>query len=178
MISEIFFKPNNEKKIFSITEMIKMTLSIVDATLKDNRIRVQSDIGENIELLGLPNEFCQAVLNLIQNSKEALVEQNISDRLISICVFQQNGSVVITVQDNAGGIPPEAADRLFDLYYTNKKDGSGIGLPMTKTIVEGHLGGTIVFCNKNGGTEFRITLPICPDEKSAEDSSMCEIAKM
>jgi C4-dicarboxylate-specific signal transduction histidine kinase len=96
------------------------------------------------------------LLNLLNNAKEALLERNTPAPRVHIRLFREGGTSVITVQDNAGGIPEPIREKLFDAYFTTKETGTGIGLYLSKIIVEKRLQGSISVRNINGGAKFRI----------------------
>jgi signal transduction histidine kinase len=109
--------------------------------------------------MGSKNELEHLFLNLIGNARDAYENRTLSNKEIRIDAHRQNGDVILTVSDNAGGIPEDIQERIFDPYFTTKSDGkgTGIGLYMTKMIVERNFGGTIAAANRAGGAVFTIT---------------------
>ena len=107
---------------------------------------------------GYPNEYAQVLLNILLNARDELVGHNVDDALISIHAFAEGGRSVVTITDNAGGIADEIIDSLFDPYFTTKEPdkGTGIGLFMSKTIIEKNMGGRLTVRNSGSGAEFRI----------------------
>jgi C4-dicarboxylate-specific signal transduction histidine kinase len=107
---------------------------------------------------GYPNEFSQVLLNIMINARDAFATQNVADPTITIEIGGEEGRCVVTITDNAGGIPEEIIDKIFDPYFTTKgpDKGTGVGLYMSKTIVEKNMGGTLSACNVDGGAQFRI----------------------
>jgi signal transduction histidine kinase len=117
------------------------------------------------EVYGYPNEFKQVILNLIANSKDAIAERRAAKTLknseagiISIKIESTEKQVRIIFSDNGGGIPDEVMNRLFEPYFTTKGSGSGIGLYMCRTIIEGKMKGKISVINSGKGAEFTILL--------------------
>ncbi|NOR57356.1 MAG: histidine kinase, partial [Sulfurimonas sp.] len=108
------------------------------------------------------SEVIQVLLNIINNSKDIILLKNMSDGAIEIKTDSDDEYVYIEVCDNAGGIPEDVLPRIFEPYYTTKdeKGGTGLGLYMSKMIVEKHLKGTIVSTNINGGACFTLSLPL------------------
>jgi signal transduction histidine kinase len=102
----------------------------------------------------------QAVVNIINNAKDALAEKEIHKRKIEITLEEVDGDISLKIKDNAGGIPEEIIDEIFNPYFSTKsaKEGTGLGLYMTKLIVEEHAGGTIRVSNGDGGACFEIIL--------------------
>lgn len=109
---------------------------------------------------GYPNEYVQVLLNILINARDALVEHDVDDARILLNAFVEGGTTVVTVTDNAGGISKEIIDRVFDPYFTTKgpDKGAGIGLFMSKSIIEKNMGGKLTVRNTGHGAEFRINV--------------------
>ncbi len=110
--------------------------------------------------MGFPNEYSQVLLNLLSNAKEAILAHNKTDRpsgRVDIVLTEQNHQGYVTVRDNGGGIPAEILDRIFDPYFSSKESGTGIGLYMSKMIIERNMKGGITARNIEGGAEFIVT---------------------
>ena len=135
-------------------------LLIKDELLKNN-INIEKDIDQNIKLNGIENEFKHVILNLISNSKDAYIENNLEERIIGFNLFKQNKNIILEVYDKAGGIPQSIIDTVFNANVTTKKEGkgTGIGLYMTTQIID-KLNGKISVQNKNNGAVFTITIQI------------------
>lgn len=155
-----FFKPNKEKQAFRLAQKVHDTLEIVSATLHNNNIEALVEGSQDILAFGYPNEYSQVLLNLISNAKDALLERKVRQGRILIRLARQGDQAVLTVRDNAGGIDPELMAKIFDPYFTTKAKGTGIGLYMSKVIVENNMGGAIAARNVEGGAEFSITCPL------------------
>jgi PAS domain S-box-containing protein len=155
-----FFRTDKIKRPFSVKESISRAMSLVQASLKDNNIAIAVDAEDDCQIEGYSNEFAQALLNLIGNARDALLERGVAEPLIRVRLFRENGGAVLTVSDNGGGIRDAIIDRIFEPYFTTKGEskGSGIGLFMAKTIIEKNMGGRLSVRNVNGGAEFRIDL--------------------
>jgi signal transduction histidine kinase len=118
-----------------------------------------------MQLLGYENELKQVILNLVNNAKDAILERREREPagggergLISLDFERAGERIVIRVTDNGGGIPDHARDRIFEPYFTTKSEGrgTGIGLYMSKSIIESSMGGRLTARNLDGGAEFRI----------------------
>jgi len=155
-----FFRPNRQKTVFELRQAVEETLALLSASLKNHSIEVKLSGPESIEIRGHRNEFSQMLLNLIGNAKDALEEHQPEWPEITIETACDGEYAIITVRDNAGGVPPDIAEKIFDPYFTTKEKGTGIGLYMTKTILEKHMHGTIAFRNGNQGAEFTVRLPL------------------
>nr|WP_026840196.1 ATP-binding protein [Citrifermentans bremense] len=109
-------------------------------------------------IMGHPNEFSQAILNILLHARDAFKERSISCRQIEIRIFPEDETAVVTIGDNAGGIPEEIMDKIFDPYFTTRgpEQGTGIGLYMTKMIIVKNIPGKLSVRNTEKGAEFRI----------------------
>ncbi|MBF0556421.1 MAG: PAS domain-containing sensor histidine kinase [Nitrospirae bacterium] len=157
-----FLRPSKEKVKFSIIKAIEEILFMNEALLKRNDIIVSLDkdsLPDNYEITGYPNEFKHVILNLVNNSRDAILSLNKQGR-ISICLTKKDEKMAITISDNGGGIPPEIIEKIFDPYFTTKpeQEGTGIGLYMSRTIIESRMGGKLTVRNIDGGAELRIEL--------------------
>jgi len=163
-----FFSPARYATAFNVCQAIQDALNLVNASLKNNNIAVELSGPQDIQMIGHPNELAQILLNLLGNAKDALLEKMPTHPAIKIDTTSDGRHATIVVRDNAGGVSPEIAEKIFDPYFTTKDKGTGIGLYMVKTIVEQRMGGTIVFRNGNHGAEFTIALPL---EHAAENEA-------
>lgn len=159
-----FFMPDKELVKFSPKEAIESIMTLFGSDYDSNNIKVtinQKTSDETATILSYNNEFRQVILNLLTNAKDAIVEQNSSDRRIDILITSDNKYTRISIQDYAGGINDSVKDKLFDPYITTKKEGkgTGIGLYMSKRIIEDSMGGVLSVSNQNGGALFIIALP-------------------
>lgn len=146
-----FYSLDKSEKIFNLEANILSSIAITEAALSENHIQVITSMDENINIFGYDNELKQAFLNIIQNAKDALL-QGLSiddDRFIFIDMKLEDDNVVVRIKDNATGIPLDIIDNVFNQNFTTKEDtgGTGIGLYMTKEIIEKHMKGTISVSN-------------------------------
>jgi len=157
-----FFKDNKESKSTTLGEVCEGALSIIEAALSYDNIRVVKQYECKEKFTSYHNELKQMVLNLIKNSEDALVERHIENPTIHIKTYknEHNGMYVLELSDNAGGIPEEIIGDIFMPYFSTKKskDGTGLGLYMSKIIVENNCKGTISAKNKIDGVCFTIEL--------------------
>ena len=165
-----FFQPNKQKEKFSLMATIDTTIDLIDAGFKHNNIKVKKDIKDEVSVLGFPNEFAQAMLNIFSNAKDALIENEINEGLINIKVYKEELFGCITISDNAGGIPADIIDKVFDPYFTTKHQyaGTGIGLYMSKIIIEQNMQGFLSVSNEEKGAVFLIKIPLSKDEVLSE----------
>jgi len=152
-----FFKPDKNKEVFGLKDVVDDVMVLLDAGLEEYNISVNIYIDQPCcKIYGFKNEFAQVIINLINNSKDALIENQIEDKTIFITGKQDKKEVIFQVKDNAGGIPEAIIDRIFEPYYTTKEEGkgTGIGLYMSKMIVEENMHGNMSVCNNELGAEF------------------------
>ena len=160
-----FFKPSKEKEVFEISEACQRSIAILQSSLKYHGIEFFFDISAKMEVFGYPNEFAQALLNILSNAKDVLSEREVSKPFIRLYLKKGYKYILIVIEDNGGGIAPEHMDRIFEPYFTTKyaKQGTGIGLYMTKMIIENNMGGIINVKNTDSGVTFTIKLPSAPE---------------
>ena len=153
-----FFKPTKNKIDFSVLDACKKAISIIDASLKNNNIDLVFDIKDDNIINGYPNEFSHAILNIISNAKDVLVLRKISNPKIILSIKVGKRFTIIKIEDNAGGIHLENIDSVFEPYFTTKhtKRGTGIGLYMTKMIIENNMHGFVKVLNTTNGALFTI----------------------
>jgi signal transduction histidine kinase len=157
-----FFKPDKQKVDFFIEDACNEALTLVDASIKNFDITLVKEIKHNTLVKGYKREFAQVMLNLISNAKDALVHRDIKNPYIKIIVDFIDGHVIISVEDNAGGIKEAYASSIFDPYFTTKESlkGSGLGLYMSKMIIEKNMDGELKFENMKEGALFTISLKV------------------
>ena len=148
-----FFRVDKDKEDFEIKSTISTALSMLSAQLKDNNINVNI-IGDEFIYYGFKSEFQQVILNIINNSKDALISNKVNNPTLDINI--KDG--IITIIDNAGGIPQDIINRIFEPYFTTKEqgEGTGMGLYMSKMIIEDNMNGELSVVNDGDGAKFII----------------------
>lgn len=166
-----FLSVNKEMKEFNLSDAINSGITLVESSLKNNFIKMKVELEKNISIAGFENEFIQALINILTNSKDALknIEKE-DDRILCISLKKEKDSIIIIVQDSAGGIPENILPKIFDPYFTtkHKSQGTGIGLYMTHQIICEHMKGTISATNRKFthentifmGAQFKIEFKI------------------
>ncbi|CAA6814702.1 MAG: Histidine kinase [uncultured Sulfurovum sp.] len=146
---------------FNIKKTIESTIMLIKETLIQSEISIHLDCPENIKYKGYENDFKQVIMNLINNARDAMEENKIKNGHISIRVYHKKDELIIAVQDNAGGIPKKILKNIFEPYFTtkHKSKGTGLGLHMSKDLIERVEGNIEVFSIVNKKTTFIITLP-------------------
>lgn len=153
-----FFRPDMGLMPFDLKEAIGKILEFIAADLKRHRIEIVFEAEDGLIATGYGNEFSHVLLNILNNAKEALLERGIAAPRIHIRLFKEGEKRVITVRDNAEGVSEHTRERLFDAYFTTKENGTGIGLYISKIIIEKRLQGSLAVKNVDSGLEFRIEL--------------------
>lgn len=162
-----FFKPDSSMGGFDLKLALQSAISIVSAQLNSHDIEVELELEDGLpQVLGYKNEFAQVILNIVNNAKDAIIESGRQDGTVRIKARQNGKAVAISIMDNGGGIPMEIYDRIFEPYFTTKEQGkgTGIGLYMSKTIIEEHMKGEIKASNTSDGAIFTILLSAVFDE--------------
>ncbi len=111
-------------------------------------------------MIGYKNDYSQVLINIISNAKDVLIQRKIKNPYIKISIFEENENIVTTVEDNAGGIKVNPIEKIFDPFFTYEKvGGSGIGLFMSKLIIEKNMSGKLSVKNSSEGAFFKIIIP-------------------
>jgi len=154
-----FFKPNKQKQKFYFIKSLNRVRDISCAMLTEHNIKLKNNIDESSFIISYQNEFEQVVLNMITNAKDALIKDNIKKPVITIDLYKQNKKIYIHICDNANGISKDIIDKIFEPYFTTKDEaeGTGIGLYMSKMIIEQNMGGKLEVKSSNEGTCFIIS---------------------
>jgi len=158
-----FLQNDTTKKELHLQKEIDNVLYIIDATLSGNHIQLQKIYQpDDIIIQSIGGEIAQVVLNIMNNAKDILIERDVPDKKIILEVKTIDNIALITIEDNAGGIPEDILPKIFDPYFTTKHQaiGTGIGLYMSNSIVTQSLHGKIYVKNTNLGAKFFIELPM------------------
>jgi len=156
-----FFLPNQKKTETTLCKVLDDTMNIIGKSLENNNIEVKINAECKQKIKTYPNELIQVLLNLISNAKYAVQEFPKTDAKIVITITGSQKEVSLTLCDNGGGIPEDILSRLGEPYISSKvQSGTGLGIYMSKTIIEKHLLGRLSWENKDVGACFRIDLPV------------------
>ena len=169
-----FFKPSKEIKNFDVVQVIHSALNIVGKQLENHNIEFTLDVkcsDKTIEdpskayvISGYESQFKQVIINLINNAKEAIEEYakkvTLTQKTIHIDILRETQNLTITVTDNGGGIPLKILDKIFEPYISTKEEqqGTGLGLYMSKLIIERNMLGQLRASNTPSGAKFEIAL--------------------
>jgi len=156
-----FYQLDKQKEQFFIEDSLLNALTIVNASLASHHISIDIKIyDEQMATNSYKNEFSQALLNVISNAKDVLIQREVKEPCITISLYREEGKNVVCICDNGGGIKPDIMNKIFDPYFTTKHayQGTGIGLYMTKMIIEKNMNGSISLNNRESGACFKITV--------------------
>ena len=161
-----FFNPQKEKKSFEIKDALNEALMILRKVIEIENINIKVDVPTNYKVIGVSNELSQVIINLIQNSKDAFISNYIDTKTIKIKLkeekIENKNYVLLIIEDNAGGVDKEYLDKIFEPYFTtkHKSQGTGLGLFMSKMIIEKSLDGNLSHKNIKNGSIFTINIPL------------------
>jgi len=168
-----FIKPSSKKTNFNIKDAIVKMMNIVETNMKYNYIDININIKDEKRLIisGYHNELMQSLLNIVNNAKDSILKRKIvNEKLkgeINIDIFSTPSYVQIEINDNGGGIEQKDMKKVFDPYYTTKQKGHGIGLYMSKILIEDKMEGQIIVSNKKNGANFIIRLELVNENISS-----------
>jgi PAS domain S-box-containing protein len=157
-----FYKPSKEKKLFNIKDSIIQSSKIIKSSLEKNSIKLEIK-AQNLQIDSYENEFEQVIVNILNNAIEAKILKDKVvkfDAVIEINIYKEKQIIYVSIFNNCGNIDEQIIERIFEPYFTTKfeNQGTGIGLYMTKVIIEKNMNGKIEAINKNDGVEFLIKL--------------------
>jgi len=155
-----FFAKNKEKEIFKISDQISSAINIINSSLKQHNIKLEIIVQKNSIIKGVKNEYSQVLINILTNAKDVLISRKIKKPKISIRILQKENNSIVHISDNAGGINIHPIEKVFEPFFTHDKvNGTGIGLFMSKLIIENNMNGRLFVQNNNKGSVFIITVP-------------------
>ncbi len=155
---QAFFTPSKSKSHFNVKETILSVSRLVEMEYALQNITVSIEGEDEVSVYGYANEYNQVILALLQNARDAFSENPHEAMQITLSISQKYEGVCVEVKDNAGGIPKEMIDTLFTQYVSTKKDGSGLGLHIAKTVIEDHMQGSLRVKNYAKGAVFTVVI--------------------
>ena len=155
-----FYKKDKEKVYISTSQVIEDVLKIVETSMKNKNLILDLDIQDKNPTLLYKNELMQVILNILKNSEDNFLEKNQEIKEIKISTNFKDNKHIITISDNGGGIDKEILPNIFKPYFSTKeeKNGTGLGLYMSKTIIQEHHNGSLTVNNNNNGVVFTIII--------------------
>jgi C4-dicarboxylate-specific signal transduction histidine kinase len=153
-----FFHQDKEKTRFIANQAVAKAVEFISPSLIDKGIGISITGQPEVCVFGYSNEYAQVLLNILNNAKDVLVENNVAQPHIDISISLRDDRSVVTIADNGGGISTDVMPRIFEPYFSTKEkmQGTGIGLYMSKIIIEQNMGGSLTAENVEGGVAFRI----------------------
>jgi len=160
-----FFQPRKAIERFELNRVLEDLILMVEPIFRLEHIDLEFKREQEVVIDGFPNEFSQAVLNIIYNAKDAFVGKSQDQKMVKIEIDQQEAVVVLSIWDNAGGIPEEIIEKIFNPYFSTKENlnGTGLGLYMSKMIIQTHMGGKLIAKNHAEGAVFIIELALAKE---------------
>ncbi len=154
-----FFKVSKQKEEFSLISSINESFNLLKESFKTLDIEVELKYKNDFKIQSYKGELSQVIFNLLNNAKEEFIRKKINSAKILIALIKEDKNIVIKISDNAGGIDEDIIKKIFEPYFTTKEKGLGIGLYMSKIIIEKNMEGKLEVKNINNGVEFSIYLP-------------------
>jgi len=155
-----FFRPDKEPEPFGLKRCIQTVMLLMKDELMRNQIEVHIESEKEIIINGIENEFKHLILNIIANAKDAFNERERKNRAIHIRFYEEDGNVILKIEDTAGGIPDDIIKDIFKPNITSKAEGTGIGLYMSAQIAQ-KLSGQLFVANTERGAEFTLEVHPC-----------------
>jgi signal transduction histidine kinase len=155
-----FFRPNKEIETTTFCDEIKSVLNIIGMSILEKNIELIKELSCKSKFSIYSNELKHVIINIIKNSEDALVENNVKNPYIKIKTYKESNTRVLEISDNGGGISKENIKKIFDPYFSTKtkRSGTGLGLYMSKIIIEEHCKGRLEVSNNTNGAVFKIIL--------------------
>jgi len=159
-----YLKEKKEKKDFILQDRINMAMAITKTALEDNHIKLTHNVNEieDIKIKLVAGELTEVLINLINNAKDILLERKIENPWVQVTLVKEDHCAIIYIEDNGGGIPEDILPKIFDQYFTTKdaSTGTGLGLHMSRKIIQESIKGQLCVQNSENGAKFRIQLPL------------------
>ncbi len=171
-----FFKPSKIKETFVLAQALHSAANILEGTFKNNNIELNIDCSDDLQLTGVPGEFAQVILNLLSNAKDSVLSAGQAPARILIHANMVAQFIRIDVEDNGSGIDLAILHKIYEPYFTTKEEGkgTGIGLYMSKMIIENNMNGRLEACALPQGARFSILLPCVPAQPTPQDPGLDE----
>ncbi len=157
-----FFKPDKSQKVFDVKQQLAYTVEMVKPIVSAHGIELSFVAEEGLHVKSFPNEFGQSIINIFNNAKDVLLEScgDHAKQIIVEAKREEHDTIIVSIEDNGGGIDTLVMPYIFEPYFSTKgsQNGTGLGLYMTKIIVEEHMNGRIRVANTASGARFEIIL--------------------
>ena len=167
----LFGKKETTNESVDLNDVAREVLALSSSELHRNRVILQQELADDLPLVtGDRVQLQQVILNLVRNASDAM--SGVDDRPRQLLIRTQRGEadrVILTVQDAGTGFDPQAVDKLFEGFYTTKNDGMGIGLSVSRSIIESHHGRLWATLNNGPGAAFSFSVPCAPEGATDAD---------
>ncbi len=148
----------------NINDVVREVLTLLKSETRARRVRIVTELADDLPFVQADDvQLGQVILNFLRNAFDAVKGNPAADRVVKIRTAHEAGRVVLQVEDNGVGLSPEQKDRVFESFYTTKKEGLGIGLSLSRSIIEAHSGHIEAEPNSDQGAVFSFALPISDD---------------
>ncbi len=166
-----FLKPTKEKISFDVTECVDSAISLMEESINLHKIKITVTCDTERKAYGYYNDTTHVIFNLLNNARDAIVDARPDERDITVNISDEGDMIRISVFNTGKGIDPQYSQRIFEPYFTTKEEsgGTGLGLYISRSIVEDRLNGGISVKNVEGGVEFDVTIPASREEKEQKD---------
>lgn len=155
-----FFRPDHEAVEFDLKDSVEDAFFVIEAALRNSSIKVDKVVVQSIRTEGFSNQFAQVILNILANAKEAIQREKTDHGRIWIRLEKRGDEAILSIEDTGGGIPEKILPKIFDPYFTTKPHGSGIGLYMSRMIIERNFNGKIEASNAAEGAVITVRIPL------------------
>ncbi|WP_083568336.1 sensor histidine kinase [Arcobacter sp. LA11] len=160
-----FFKVSKQKEVFSLVESINESINLLKESFESLNIKLGFSYEDDLKIETYKGELSQVIFNLLNNAKEEFIKREIGQPKLSIKLLEKENNILIQISDNAGGIDEKIIKKIFEPYFTTKDKGLGIGLYMSKMIIEKNIGGKLEVENIEEGALFTIYLNTQKNQK-------------
>jgi two-component system sensor histidine kinase DctS len=149
-----------ERETVDLNAVVREVVALTAVEARQHDVRVRLKLDQRLPcVLADPIQIQQVLVNLVRNGFDAMRESQSRKRLLTIQTTRRKGHVEVAVSDTGAGIPEHLRERLFEPFFSTKRDGMGMGLSLSRSIVEAHEGRILLDSNRSGGVTFRFTLP-------------------
>lgn len=155
-----FFEPTKNRTSISVNELVDDSMQMLKESFDNKNIKVEIQDVQLGKMYLYKNELIQVILNILNNARDAFEEKHIENAKVSITYYEDMKTQTIQIEDNAGGIPEDIIKKIFEPYFSTKdrKNGTGLGLYICKSIVEKYSNGELLVSNVDKGAQFKIVL--------------------
>jgi signal transduction histidine kinase len=155
-----FYKKDNHKELYDLKTLVENTLNIIQIPMENHDIKFDLQFNSLEKIYIFRNELIQVILNILKNSEDNFIEKEMDEKKVTIKTYEDKKYQIIDIEDNGGGIKEELLPKIFDPYFSTKesKNGTGLGLYMSKMIIEDHHNGKLEVQNTNNGVIFKIKI--------------------